>query len=594
MKYIKNKISILLLSSLGLMFSSCDEDKFLTLENENQQAEADFWKTSSEFNGGLTAAYSALQFHAISGAELSKEFMRSDEAGTEKWYDKHFAFRQLTFLNTTGYVQNKWAELYTGITNSNQVLSQLDNGRIEDDTFEEDELTQIEAQAKFLKAFYYFDVVHTYGQAVIQNEAPKAEADFNGELASIADVTEKIIIPNLKFAQENLPQEWPEDEEARVTWGAATAMLGKAYLYTQQWGLAKDEFKKIIDSKIYSLMPNFLDNFKHTDEFNAESLFEVNYSTLINPGVKGNNIADGSEASGIQDQLVQLNFGGFNTVLPSYHLHELFVNDEVDENNAINETGSLQSTRLSASIAPRNGEALYFGKQPPEKGNWAFGQSTYVKKYTNWYDSTNLEANNRSAINFRLIRYADVLLMYAEALLESDGPVNEAITYIDQVRSRAGVVTLQEYLDKNSNTFPVMHVSKEISQTDFDFVAPTKESVLTHIKRVERSLELCFEGHRYKDLSRWNIVKEVFDHLADEEAKREERKVDLNIVKITGTKVNDDGVEENTFAAGDGQSPLFIVERVRSDFKAAADAYSDTFRYLPIPANEEQNNPNIN
>ncbi|MDO6425239.1 RagB/SusD family nutrient uptake outer membrane protein, partial [Saccharophagus degradans] len=80
---------------------------------------------------------------------------------------------------------------------------------------------------------------------------------------------------------------------------------------------------------------------------------------------------------------------------------------------------------------------------------WAYGQSSYVKKYTNWYNQESEDVNSRSGINYRAIRLADVYLMYAEAVLMDTGDFNTAITYIDKVRARAGVKTLQEYMNEN-------------------------------------------------------------------------------------------------------------------------------------------------
>ncbi|MEM7656155.1 MAG: RagB/SusD family nutrient uptake outer membrane protein [Bacteroidota bacterium] len=351
------------------------------------------------------------------------------------------------------------------------------------------------------------------------------------------------------------------------------------HLYDENWSEAASLFREVIDSDLYQLTPDIMDNFTHEQEFNSESIFEVAYSAELNPGANGSAVDDspwetGAEATTIATALGQLNFGAFNTLLPSYYLHELFVNDEVDLDNPIND-GNLHSRRMSASICPRNGETMYYGLPIGERGGWGFGQSAYVKKYTNWYHLEAEDNNSRSGINFRHIRLADVYLMYAEAVLEEKGDVNTAIEFIDRVRSRAGVRTLQQYLDERAGTFPQLHHSIQV-RGEQPWVPATAENLLTHLMRVERPLELCFEGDRWKDLVRWGKAAEIFQDLRQDEIWREANTDLLGINEI--------GVE-----------PLLIVERIRPDFLIATQNYNPTQHdYLPIPTQEVQTNNKIN
>ncbi|MEO1448230.1 MAG: RagB/SusD family nutrient uptake outer membrane protein [Bacteroidota bacterium] len=568
----KRYIFILLgLGFLQVCLTSCEET-FLSQQNPNAITTETFWQSEKQFNSGLTTVYGATQFQNISGSGLQYEMAMGDIAGTESWY-RPTAFRNLTFNDGTYYVTDKWNELYIGIFRANQVIQNLQTA--DASLFNATTKEVMEAQARFLRAFFYFQVAHTYGGAVMHVEVPEADEDLHKPFSSIEEVTNTVIKPDLEFAKTYLPDAWEGENLGRVTWGAATSMLGKVYLYEEKWTEAAAEFKEVIESGNYRLTPDILDNFTDLNEFNEESIFEVAYSDVLNPGASGDAVDDnpwetGAEASSMARALGQLNFGAFNTLLPTYYLHELYVNDEVDVENPIND-GNLHSKRMTASIIPTNGEGLYYNLPVGDRPGWGFGQSAYIKKHTNWFDMDSEDVNSRSGINFRHIRLADVYLMYAEAVLKASGDAQTALTYIDMVRARAGVRTLQSYLDNNGGLFPQLHVSIQVNGEQ-PFVSLTAENLLTHIMRVERPLELAYEGHRWKDLVRWGIVQEVFDELYVDEQWRNANENFLDIQSL-------------------GISPLFIRERIRPDFLLAVQNYTaERHNYLPIPTQEVQTN----
>lgn len=568
----KLKLYIILFSSIVLA-ASCNEDELLTQVNPNKITADTFWKSESDFDKGLTTVYGALQFSSISGAMLSYEMVQGDLAGTENWYPQD-PFATLTFTDASAHVQNKWNELYVGVFRANQVIDNLSN---EDANITEGAATLIEAQAKFLRAFYYFQLVHTYGGAVLHTSVAATPEDYNKPFLSKEDITSQVIVPDLEFAKANLPQVWEDsDDLGRVTWGSATSLLGKVYLYDEMWTKASVEFKEVIDSRLYNLTASVMDNYTDENEFNSESIFEVSFSEVLKPGTQGATVDDNQnetsgEATTLARQMAQLNFGGWNTVLSSYYLHELMVNDEPDMSNPINNDFTY-SQRMYSSIAPVDSDGEYYGLPTGTKGGWAYGQSAYIKKHSNWYQWDLEDANERSGINFRHIRYADVLLMYAESILNErgDAAAADAIMYIDMVRARAGVVTLQAYLDDNSNTFPALHRSAQLHGAH-QLVAPTADNLLTHLMKVERPLELCYEGHRWKDLVRWGIVGEMLtSHRADEENRL------------------------SMFSAGTLTGLPAIEERIRPDYAVSAGSYSPAAHdYFPVPTSERQINSNL-
>ncbi|TSE09835.1 MULTISPECIES: RagB/SusD family nutrient uptake outer membrane protein [Aquimarina] len=580
-----NKIKVfLILCFISLLTISCDKD-VLDIENPNAVTEATFWKTPQDFDAALIATYGALQFQAISGAGIPLEMVRGDEAGSEDFYIPWFRLSNLNVNDGDAHVVNKWSALYIGVFRANQILDQLE---VNSDVFPtQEEAILVEAQVRFLRAYFYFEIAHSYGGGVIRTSVPNTNEELSIPFSSIEEITDQVILPDLLFAKANLPQSWPDNEEGRVTWGAATSLLGKSYLYSKEWSQAAGEFREVIDAGIYSLAPNNLDNFSHEEGFNVESIFEVPFSVEFNPGGNGIVVDNypgvaGSETADVALSTGHLRFGGFNTILPTYYMHELFVRDEIDPSNPIND-GNIQSKRMGASIVPIDGDGLYYGLPIGSRPGWVFGQSSYVKKYSNWYHLEQEDGNRRSEINYRVIRLADVYLMYAEAVLEANGDFDTAIDFIDRVRTRAGVITLRQYITDDGG-IPEFHISEQVASRPRSFAVASVESVRTHIRRVERPLELCFEGFRWKDLVRWGIAGSVLNELAQDELWRTQNQ----------SGILDVIADPNVPGSGAGVAPLFIREKVRPDFRTPSENYNPQIHdYLPVPAIELQTNDQI-
>lgn len=570
------KTTILLMSAILLATSSCDEDDFLTKVNPNTITQDTFWKTPADYKSALTTVYGALQFQTVSGGyHVQNEEIMTDLAGTDSYYP-NFTFRALTFNDASQYVNDKWNQEYIGIFRANQVIERVQETDV---TFPANEKQRIEAQAKAIRAFLYFDIINAFGQAVVHTVVPKSKEDFKKPLSSKEDVISQVIIPDLQFAIDNLPVSWPAADRGRTTKGMAQSMLGKVYLYQQDWTKAAQLFKTVIDSGIYSLVADPMDNFTDRNEFNSESIFEVTFNGSYGAGINAAQVDDtpfssGAESSDAPAVFAPLPKGGFNTIVNTYFMHELFVNDAPDPANAINK-GRVESARMYASIFPRMGSGDYYQLENTQSVFFNPFISAYVKKYTNWYQFKNEDpVNNKTGINFRHIRLADVYLMYAEAILNANGAaaVEEAMRYIDLVRARAGVVTLKKFTEQNAGRFPQLHISKQVKGSQ-PLVTANAQNLLTHIMRVERPQELCFEGLRWNDLKRWGITKQVYDEMRADEVWRQ-----TNASLLTPTT-----------------APLYISGgNVRPDFKLASETFKPAaHNYFPIPSNEVQLNENL-
>lgn len=593
---------------LGLavsLLSSC-EDSLLEQTNPNAITTDTFWNTESDFEKAQNALYSSLQFANVCGGSTVPSLSRGDLGSGETWMVT-YPWNNLVWNDATTYVERRWSELYIGIFRANQILYYIQSA----DFYSEDEKNLIIAQARFLRGLNYFWLVNDYGTAVIHETLPLVEDDMHKALSQPKEVYDIIIKPDFKFAINHLPESWGASDKGKFTWGAATAMLGKAHLYNKEWNEAAGYFKQIIDKAeqegLYAFMDNFMDNFTDEFEFNSESILEVSYSDNYKEGVSGSRTDDvgdvtGSEAQHYANFFASIHVGGYNSLMPTYWLQELFVAaDSMDITNPIN-TGRFVSSRSYATIvalAERDGEnnwgldgERYYNapllktedaegiKGQDSKANFNFGQGSKIRKYLNWHkkDNEDPQTSARSGINIRLIRLSDVYLMYAEAVLENTGNYTEALKYVDDVRKRAGVITLEQYMRDNGDLFPKLDKVKFANNlTEFDYVPMNADNLLHHIRMVERPLELAFEGHRWYDIVRWGITKEVFDaRLADENG----------IKARLGVTNGIDIPSENWRIA-----PLYLTERVRPSFGQAAEKYTPSVHdYLPVPSVEKQTN----
>ena len=544
----RNKLLILLIATLTVL-CSCSYDQ-LNIENPNNLPLDNFWSSEEDIQKGLIATYAALQLDGLfGGASSTQHPVRSDTGRPNNWNANAIGLSKLAFNENSDIVKKRWRDCYIGIFRANQVLANLYTIDLSEQT-----RTQIEAEARFLRGFFYYSLYRGYngGSVIIHTTPPQSSEDFY-KSPSPANEVFNLIKSDLEFAYTNLPQQYENSQDlGRATWGAATAMLGKLHINAHNYDLAKMKFKEILDSNLYSLTANIGDNFDAEHEMNSESIFEVAFSTELSQGTSGS-AADGplgSEATSRARTLATVEGGGYRTIMPSYYMTMLFKKDTMDITNPINSnrTGVANySIRASMSIAIANDDNTTLYQNPSNLGGaYNNNEASYLKKFQNW---TLLRESDQSisGINERVIRLADVMLLYAECLLQTGGAYTEALDLINEIRYRAGVVLLE----------PV----------DYD-----NSSTMEHIMWTERPLELMFEGHdtRWEDLTRWDKVQEQYDRLA----LKSYVLISKNLYEFDPAIHN----EENK-----------LIE-----FESAATSYQSAIHnYFPIPSTEQNSNPGL-
>lgn len=453
----KIKYIILTVGFIGFL-NSCSDD-FINVENKEVLTEESFWQTEDHAMQALTAAYGAMQSASGSKWAFFEEIYtslayRADDVtnNTGETYGRSLA----SFSNTTeeSGPYNVWQASYAGIGRANQILQQVP----EMEALSADTKKALVAEAKFLRAYYYFWLVTGFENVPL---VTTFSADLDNLFPSQAAPSEvwAQIETDLAEAEADLPTSYPSEWKGRATKGAAKALLGKVFLFQEKWGEAETKLQEVTGMG-YALLPNYADNFNGLGENGSESIFEIQFT--------GDRSNGNDERQVLNFQVSPYAFGGWELFYPSQWL--------VDEMKTDLTTDGDISERVYESIFFDDPNSEMYSRDSEQNETYAsvaadLNHPKYFKKY-----SENADTNFYNGTNISVIRYADVLLMYAEALNEND-KTPLAIDQVNIVRQRGGAAPLGTL---------------------------TKNELRTQIRHHERPVELAMEfGIRWFDLYRW-------------------------------------------------------------------------------------------
>lgn len=448
---------ILAIAAIFIGIISCNEDE-LDIQNPNEVLTETFFKNSGDLRSAVNGAYSFLQTQGLYGriAFFLFDNLSQENLGTDALQGGLKAFMDYTYDPSLGELFVFWQSSYRGIASCNFVLEAAEAGIIEN--VEQGEINQRLGEVRFLRALYYFNLTNLWGDVPLRVSTSSEEP---GPKSSQEDIY-ALILDDLTFAVANLPVKG-NTPNGRATKGAAQALKGKVHLFREEWALAKTELEAITGYSIENVA--LRDNGNEAGEFNDESIFEVNYDKQIG-GDQWNATGNGVQETTFRGiEYAPTNFANI-VVRPSFV-------DRYEEDDP----------RIKAYFY-QNGDTYNNGELTFENLT-----ATVWRKYQN-LDVQPQDGFDYSGINFRVIRYADVLLMLAEAENEL-GNQAAAIDLLNRVRDRAGVPYYgTEEVDRRG--FPVT------SQAEvFD--------AIVH----ERAVELAGEQIRYFDLKRWGLLSDV-------------------------------------------------------------------------------------
>jgi len=420
---------------------------------------------------------------------------------------------------SNGYFRAKFGSLYAGVNRANAVLSVISG--IDESTLTANQLEAVrgqEGEARFLRGHFYFELTKIFGNVSIISLENFNAQEFNQPNTGPAwDQIEA----DFQFAAENLPA--AQGDAGRPTIMVARAYLGKTHLYQSDWAAALTELTAVINSGEFSLDPEYLNNFNAAGENGPESVFAIQFAADPGQSFNGNqggtlNFPGGGpfgSCCGFYQPTIDL-ANAFQVDANGLPLLDTFSDSAFANDYGINsdepftpDTTSPVDPRLDYTVGRRgidyNGFGEHVGKDWIRAGFNDISGPYLPKK--NVYQASETGANRgsgawgqeHSGINYNIMRYADVLLMAAEAAVET-GDLATALTYVNQVRDRAANTSVVQAVD-GSGPAANYQVGTYASFPDAAFARAAV--------RFERRIELGMEGHRLFDLRRWGVTTTV-------------------------------------------------------------------------------------
>jgi len=466
-------------TGLSLLFgafalSSCDGNLLETVPND-RLSESVFWKTESDVKLAVNALYTDLDdVNIISWDALT------DVAHTNQSFNVQAYIELGTFDATNSKIYNEWQKAYTGVRATNYFLANADKVSFAN----VDLLNQYKAEARVLRAYQYIKLAGLYGDVPLVTTPitiPEAQQLIRNPVEQIWNFIEK----ELSESAESLPATYAAAEKGRITKGAAWGLSARASLFAGRYRKAAESAQMVIQSGTYGLYESYEKLFSYAAENNKEVLIDKQFVKDIYPNNIFQTIAPYSQKNGSSTyvptkalaDLYETNAGkNINDPASGYNEAEPYNNRDKRFQYSIFLEGDLLPSGGTYQPRPDSGT-------PDAIGNTYIATTTgyNIKKYINTEDFAN-PAN--SGINIILLRYAEVLLSYAEAkieLNEIDHAVLEAINLVRNGRN-------------------------DVKQPS---ITTTDQAALRAIVRNERAVELAFEGIRLFDIRRWKIAEDI-------------------------------------------------------------------------------------
>jgi len=453
--------SILFISILA--FTGCTKD-LLDKTPKDRLSPSTFYQNETQSKMALIGIYNAIQPNATPSHFYQFDYMSDNGYCQDAWQGSKEVGEWLT--NTSSWAPvAKWQQNYTIIARANEFLQDIAKANVSDAV-----KTQMSAEAKFLRGYAYTDLITYFGDVPLITKVLALSEAYVSRSAKNDVLTQ--ILADFTDAAAALPSSWSGSDVGRATKGAALAYKARVLLYNKKWAEAAQAALDVINLKAYSLYPDYAGTFDESHENNVEVIFDIQYipTTQSQPWPTAALSLSSWPTANVTADMINSYYMTNGLPITSagsgYNAQNPFVN---------------RDPRLAASVV-----------LPGSK----FGSTTFIPARDQVpcgarprkYASIGIADVNNNSLNTILMRYADIFLMRAEALIESGSTDAEIYSLIDKVRARVNMPTVEA-----------------VEGTGLS------QSQLRAIVRHERRVEFYNEGTRYADMLRWQDVSLVHD-----------------------------------------------------------------------------------
>lgn len=438
---------------LGLLLTTLTCNDFLEENPRSQLTREQFYNNEPDFRVALTSTYRPLQLMYNNDIGMLTS-VDTDEATVGNFPGgEGDDFQDHVYGPGSNTLNNWWVRNYNGINQANAIITQADQVNLPSD--DQELVDRYATEAKFLRALYYFNLVLAFGDVPLNLEPTTS---LNGLLLNRTDQATVYvqIEQDLQDAEAALPVSYENDEIGRVTSGAASAILAKVYLHQNKFQEARDKAQEVINSGEYGLFEDYLDVLSVAAKNGIEHIFSVQYARGLTESSMGRLYGFLTRSAPLEEE-VPAEVRGQSAWAAEQGFFDAFP----------------EGYRKEVSLVPR---VVTGADTLPLDANFP-----HTRKY---FDATKIDADgDNNANNYNIIRYADILLIFAEAENEISGPTAAAYDAINQIRRRAQ----QQDISTPDPTIDLAGLSAD------EF----RDAVIE-----ERRWELAYEGHR-----RWDLVR---------------------------------------------------------------------------------------